>query len=197
MLIELERYTGLAPIRNCYGPTPRSTELERVIQNIELLTPVQPTRPHFSSLKIFAVDADRIRTLYGTLPSPIRTSMCSSLSIIYVNYSLSTPRLCDSRLWEPNNEKLDWKYVTLRNTLRSLCYVALHVWQLHQNINVIHCLSIAAQYNVFWQLGTGTVLTKEATLPVFHVQIKYLSQINYLNKKKITSIVLFNCEKET
>jgi hypothetical protein len=25
-------------------------------------------------------------------------------------------------------------YVTLRNTLRSLCYVALHVWQLHQNI---------------------------------------------------------------
>jgi hypothetical protein len=25
-------------------------------------------------------------------------------------------------------------YITLRNTLRSLCYVALHVWQLHQNI---------------------------------------------------------------
>ena len=55
---------------------------------------------------------------------------------------------------------------------------------------VIHCLPIAAQYNVFWQLGTGTIMTKEATLPVFHVQIKYLSQINYLNKKKIKSIVL-------
>jgi hypothetical protein len=37
-----------------------------------------------------------------------------------------------------------------------------------------------AQYNVFWQLGTGTVMTKEATLPIFHVQIRYLSPINYL-----------------
>jgi hypothetical protein len=46
---------------------------------------------------------------------------------------------------------------------------------------VINSLLIAAQFDVFWQLGTSTDITKEAILPVFHVQIKYLLQINYLN----------------
>jgi hypothetical protein len=66
-------------------------------------------------------------------------------------------------------------YVTLRNTLRSLCYVnCFTCLAIASKYYVIHCLTIAAQYNVFWLFGTTTVMTKEATLPVFRVQIKYL-----------------------
>jgi hypothetical protein len=59
--------------------------------------------------------------------------MCSSLSIIYINYNLQR-RACGSHDYETQiMRSMTESYVTLRNTLRSLCYVALHVWQLHQN----------------------------------------------------------------